>query len=763
MGYANFFASIGFEFKHFPRLPLARVLFVNSCTAPHMENKFQNTNTKIGVAANHATQNRTTEAILQDVFTQIKAGQGLDNGDITRLIGEIRTKADKGEDVRGLKAGLPTITFAGFSPTNKKQELYKSRNGLICIDVDKLTKDELPKVRTEIQNDPHTLACFLSPSGNGLKIIARLADPDGAWIDNYLMAESYYASKHGLTIDPQCKNINRLCYFSYDPEIHINENATPLPKCKTKAKKTDPIPTDTELQEKIVKIWEAEGLHRSGSRQQGTIDLVHDEASSERSVSVFPTGVSYIWSDTVSGSQLAQGNDTIPPQVLIMRSGEFIEDLTKSIDCYSHGSKYYIRKDDRYLELNESSLKRQLCVKHDVKKTALPEMNYSPMDAALAHIESENVVEIAAECAGLSLGLHNVDGNKILVTREKKPPFPQEGDCEMIKSYYEKLLGEDQIHYLYGWLQHYVNCLNTSKRMPGQVLAIVGPVNVGKTFFIETLKWITGQSNTDPTKYLTNSTDFNDSWISNSLLTLDDVAVGAKARRGDITTRMKNTLYAGKVSIHRKGLAEISIPLIHRIVIACNEDSESYRIIPTIDSGFHDKLICLKAYEGAVPMPDAEVDERATAFQVQVPAFLNFLLHEYELPEEYKGQPRTLVKGYVHPDFEEMTIECSWAYRFGRLLVKVIHEDGTYTPEKIRAHLSSNLEARTDYVELTNDTENKTGRLLSDLARQPNICERLGISLVKRRSSRGVEYDFKHVQGDDEEEALELPDELNVA
>ena len=69
------------------------------------------------------------------------------------------------------------------------------------------------------------LLLFRSPSGKGLKWFIAI-DIDkcdhGTWFDgvrNYLMAT------YGLTgkqVDPQCKNVSRACFMSYDPDAFIN-------------------------------------------------------------------------------------------------------------------------------------------------------------------------------------------------------------------------------------------------------------------------------------------------------------------------------------------------------------------------------------------------------------------------------------------------------------------------------------------------------------------------------------------------------------
>jgi len=88
-------------------------------------------------------------------------------------------------------------------------------------------------LRDELAKDPHVLACFISPSGRGVKAFFRVALPDGDALAAHNVAfdsvAKYCKDVYGQTIDRQGKNINRCCSLSHDPEAHYNPAAVPLP------------------------------------------------------------------------------------------------------------------------------------------------------------------------------------------------------------------------------------------------------------------------------------------------------------------------------------------------------------------------------------------------------------------------------------------------------------------------------------------------------------------------------------------------------
>lgn len=98
-----------------------------------------------------------------------------------------------------------------------------STAGLLSSIFDHLN-GRLPDVRQQMIKRPDTVAVFLSPGGNGLKAVIRIAD--GA------KHRRHYKALMDEIVGLDEKNINetRVCFESYDPAIYINYNATPYTK-----------------------------------------------------------------------------------------------------------------------------------------------------------------------------------------------------------------------------------------------------------------------------------------------------------------------------------------------------------------------------------------------------------------------------------------------------------------------------------------------------------------------------------------------------
>ncbi|WP_262963747.1 DUF3987 domain-containing protein [Methylobacter psychrophilus] len=127
------------------------------------------------------------------------------------------------------KQNLPAFAFAGkFDPKVDNASFVQSADNA-SFDVDKLG-DALGATREAIIKLSCCLFCFVSPSGNGLKFALRLArgtikcDADNKKV---FAAAAKMLMSLGIKIkvDAACKDIRRLCFVSYDPELFVNWDA----------------------------------------------------------------------------------------------------------------------------------------------------------------------------------------------------------------------------------------------------------------------------------------------------------------------------------------------------------------------------------------------------------------------------------------------------------------------------------------------------------------------------------------------------------
>ena len=137
------------------------------------------------------------------------------------LCKKIRTEKDK-EARNRLKQELPAICFSG-SFNKRADNSIIEHSGLICLDFDNFKKkqDMLSK-KEELTKDKYTFSVFVSPSGNGLKVLVKIPAQEEGHKNYFLALEKHYNSPQ---FDKACKNISRVCYESYDPLLFYNPNS----------------------------------------------------------------------------------------------------------------------------------------------------------------------------------------------------------------------------------------------------------------------------------------------------------------------------------------------------------------------------------------------------------------------------------------------------------------------------------------------------------------------------------------------------------
>jgi len=199
----------------------------------------------------------TDTPFYRDVF---KILDRIRDGASKDLVKKIRQ--EKNKTVRNdIKKLLPAICFSGTFKKRADNALIE-HSGLICLDFDGYEKQkDLLQDKETISKNKHVFSVFISPSGNGLKVLVKIpADPENH--SNYFNSlEKHFNSQY---FDKTSKNISRVCYESYDPLIYVNEKSSVWdvieePEYNEVHKYTDsptiPITDENKIVDILIKWW----------------------------------------------------------------------------------------------------------------------------------------------------------------------------------------------------------------------------------------------------------------------------------------------------------------------------------------------------------------------------------------------------------------------------------------------------------------------------------------------------------------------------
>ena len=141
-----------------------------------------------------------------------------------------------------LKKRLPAVQWSGTF-TGRGDKALKDYSGLVCADLDGLDATLAAAAREKLRDDPHVFALFTSPTGTGLKVVFSGARDAAQHRGNFLAVKAHITEVCGLPVDEACKNIERLCFVSHDPEAILNPAAVPLAPVEAPAPTPRPIPS----------------------------------------------------------------------------------------------------------------------------------------------------------------------------------------------------------------------------------------------------------------------------------------------------------------------------------------------------------------------------------------------------------------------------------------------------------------------------------------------------------------------------------------
>jgi VirE N-terminal domain len=131
------------------------------------------------------------------------------------------------------KRQFPAVTWSGVFSERASDKLVQY-SGLLCADLDSLD-GELFGNREKLLTSPHLWALFRSSTGDGLKAVFRVPADVSKHAGSFRAVEKHVRELTGIQIDQACKDVARLCFISYDPDLYVNPNAVeiePLPEAE---------------------------------------------------------------------------------------------------------------------------------------------------------------------------------------------------------------------------------------------------------------------------------------------------------------------------------------------------------------------------------------------------------------------------------------------------------------------------------------------------------------------------------------------------
>jgi hypothetical protein len=297
------------------------------------------------------------------------------NGATKELVKKIRTESNKSER-NELKKQLPAICFSGTFNKRLDTSLIQ-HSGLVCLDFDGYLKQkELLQDKESLSKSKYVYSVFISPSGNGLKVLVKIPEDPENHVNYFNSLEKHFNSPY---FDKTSKNLSRVCYESYDPLLHINENSSVwdvieeteyTEVSKNRDQPTIPITDENKIVEILVKWWTNKYPMSEGQRNHNAyiLAMAFNDFGINKSLAVYI--LNHYSSEDFTTKEIAITIDSAYRNTI------------------NFGTKYY--EDEERINQIKAKLRRGVSKKEI--KIQLQDSNLDPnvIDAVLNKVEEEN-------------------------------------------------------------------------------------------------------------------------------------------------------------------------------------------------------------------------------------------------------------------------------------------------------------------------------------------------------------------------------------
>ena len=160
------------------------------------------------------------DALFEEIIKAIKTEHW------SKEIDPIREAKARGDDIwKKLKDKLPGFTPSGTFDKKKAKENLKKYSQIIVLDIDDLAADKVEQMREMINTNKHTLASFVSPSGEGIKFFICVDSEQENHDEAYGQLADHFENLLEHKIDRSGKDFSRYCFISSDKSAYYNDRS----------------------------------------------------------------------------------------------------------------------------------------------------------------------------------------------------------------------------------------------------------------------------------------------------------------------------------------------------------------------------------------------------------------------------------------------------------------------------------------------------------------------------------------------------------
>ncbi|QHI68472.1 primase-helicase family protein [Tichowtungia aerotolerans] len=364
-------------------------------------------------------------------------------------------------------------------------------------------------------------------------------------------------------------------------------------------------------------------------------------------------------------------------------------------EVFFDGRDYWTKlSNDQWQAYNKSDIALHLKVERGLTSTVPRGAAFSAVDQAIHRIQKQQYIACAAPLVHRPKGIVHVNGLRVLNTSTASVMQPAEGGADTpvcssasaqssdpcpltpdtcpgflwLASYFSTLFDPaEQLEYFLAWLRRWYSSALDGKMLPGQASFFAGVPNSGKTLLSSVILSRIFGGHIDASSFLSGEDGFNSHLFQSAVWAVDDVVPLTDNKSHMKFSALIKKMAANRTfSVREKYRVDKLIEWNGRVVVTCNTDPESIRILPDVDLSNRDKINLFRVAERdtfTFPNDVAEI------IHAELPFFLRWLL-DWSPPDHVLGDSRYGVQTYCEASLFEAARHSSSAYSFLEVLLK---------------------------------------------------------------------------------------------
>ena len=328
--------------------------------------------------------------------------------------------------------------------------------------------------------------------------------------------------------------------------------------------------------------------------------------------------------------------------------------------------------DDNWTHVDVGSVASRL------KKAGVPEklgpgQSGEIIDDHILKIQNGKAVSYASKFSGRLSGLIEAPGRTLLATEDYPEVEPQEGDWSAIRRVLDSVSespsgsGQETAEHrdrLLLFAQSAVlglhQALCSDLITQSVALVLVGSAGSGKSVWQYILGRSLGSAGMGGSLKSAAKSDsgFSGELVPHAHLYMGDADMeGDKKRVNRMTGLVKELVANEEMNVHFKGDTPFDMPLFRRISMSLNMDVDSLLGLPILNEGNRDKFVIINTGASRLDDDGLVKETRKPLIDEQIPAFVWYLINEYQCSNPSLIDPRFGQTKYITPSFNRQVLE----------------------------------------------------------------------------------------------------------